>query len=454
MTYIESLEKFGLSDDYTLEDLKAKYRNLIKTYHPDLFLRDSIEYENALEETQSINIAYGILEEHLNRNREDVVNKSNDIHYVLKVFQIMKNYVARVFEISILFPGLLFKIRELLKMQFHLSSYSNMVEVDQKLEEFRHSVVEINKLIEKRVYDLNNVNYEDYKDASVDYDKPIYEFWHSINERVSKRDSKSEKFKKLLKKETSAYQSYPFFRYIKGIIEELVTEMVNELENGNKVIDELVVLFNERIKDEYNKCSQIMSLVYRFDKGVLNIEDLNRLDDIVLNYSKYGYKRSLSIIESIRQRLENDLNISDDVEVYVKKNSSFLGPDFVFKVLNDDEKFFYFITPNNKLSILDAGIYSWVNTIYVSLEEFIKGSQFLGAKADTGHEECELLYDNNNSVVVRHKDGSISLESLRDFTLKKSPIDYVSYEDFSREILLKFYEAQLSTDNFSKSKRL
>ena len=132
MTYIESLEKFGLSDDYTLEDLKAKYRNLIKTYHPDLFLRDSIEYENALEETQSINIAYGILEEHLNRNREDVVNKSNDIHYVLKVFQIMKNYVARVFEISILFPGLLFKIRELLKMQFHLSSYSNMVEVDQK----------------------------------------------------------------------------------------------------------------------------------------------------------------------------------------------------------------------------------------------------------------------------------------------------------------------------------
>ena len=75
-------------------------------------------------------------------------------------------------------------------------------------------------------------------------------------------------------------------------------------------------------------------------------------------------------------------------------------------------------------------------------------------KSDTPHDACELHYDKNNSVVVRHKDGSISLESLRDFTLKKSPIDYVSYEDFSREILLKFYEAQLSTDNFSKSKRL
>ena len=62
MSYKEALEFFGLTSDYTIEELKKKYYPMIREIHPDANL-DAIE--DATLKSQVINQAYMILKNKL-----------------------------------------------------------------------------------------------------------------------------------------------------------------------------------------------------------------------------------------------------------------------------------------------------------------------------------------------------------------------------------------------------
>ena len=62
MTYFDALSKLNLKPDFTEEELKRSYRQLMKKYHPDLFVNASMkEQRTAEEQTKEINGAYDII---------------------------------------------------------------------------------------------------------------------------------------------------------------------------------------------------------------------------------------------------------------------------------------------------------------------------------------------------------------------------------------------------------
>ena len=62
MTYFDALTKLNLNPNFTEEELKKAYRQLMKKYHPDLFINASIEEQKVAEEqSKEINEAYDII---------------------------------------------------------------------------------------------------------------------------------------------------------------------------------------------------------------------------------------------------------------------------------------------------------------------------------------------------------------------------------------------------------
>ena len=62
MTYFDALTKLNLNPNFTEEELKKAYRQLMKKYHPDLFINASIEEQKLAEEqSKEINEAYDII---------------------------------------------------------------------------------------------------------------------------------------------------------------------------------------------------------------------------------------------------------------------------------------------------------------------------------------------------------------------------------------------------------
>lgn len=73
----QALSFFELSNNYTEEDLKKKYRELMKENHPDYHMNASQEeYEQYNRKTQDINEAYEVLKRNLNRSTNRT-NQSN-----------------------------------------------------------------------------------------------------------------------------------------------------------------------------------------------------------------------------------------------------------------------------------------------------------------------------------------------------------------------------------------
>ena len=95
MKYGDALRILELDGDYTEEQLKKNYRNLMKKYHPDLHTKESEQEKLILEKrAKDINEAYEILaksikhrsnntktnssyETTLERTKKDVINKLN-----------------------------------------------------------------------------------------------------------------------------------------------------------------------------------------------------------------------------------------------------------------------------------------------------------------------------------------------------------------------------------------
>lgn len=69
MSFSKALSIFGLKSNYTEEDLKKRYRELVKENHPDYHMNASQkEYEQYNRKTQDINEAHEVLKRNLNRS--------------------------------------------------------------------------------------------------------------------------------------------------------------------------------------------------------------------------------------------------------------------------------------------------------------------------------------------------------------------------------------------------
>ena len=69
--YLESIGKLGLQPDFTLEELKKKWRELSKKYHPDKYATLDVDLQKLAEDKlKEINEAYDYLEKNFKNNNE------------------------------------------------------------------------------------------------------------------------------------------------------------------------------------------------------------------------------------------------------------------------------------------------------------------------------------------------------------------------------------------------
>ena len=70
--YLESIGKLGLQPDFTLEELKKKWRELSKKYHPDKYATLDVDLQKLAEDKlKEINEAYEYLNEHFEENKDN-----------------------------------------------------------------------------------------------------------------------------------------------------------------------------------------------------------------------------------------------------------------------------------------------------------------------------------------------------------------------------------------------
>ena len=65
-------ETLGITRDATERRVKASYRTLVKTYHPDRFCEGSKAHAEAEKRIREINAAYAVLSKPLSRARYDL----------------------------------------------------------------------------------------------------------------------------------------------------------------------------------------------------------------------------------------------------------------------------------------------------------------------------------------------------------------------------------------------
>jgi len=84
--YQEYLEIMNLSQNYSIDELKISYKNLIKKYHPDKYEGNELR-ELAEEKLKKINEAYSFLKERLENSKSTENMKEEDFFY--KTFEVI-----------------------------------------------------------------------------------------------------------------------------------------------------------------------------------------------------------------------------------------------------------------------------------------------------------------------------------------------------------------------------
>ncbi len=82
------LEKFGLNRNFTSEELKQAYKDLVQIWHPDRISNNPRLQKKTTIEIQKINNAYEILKQYLSYNEPISIKENKGIKYCLVLINI------------------------------------------------------------------------------------------------------------------------------------------------------------------------------------------------------------------------------------------------------------------------------------------------------------------------------------------------------------------------------
>ena len=105
MTFSKALSIFGIKNNYTEDELKKRYHELVKLYHPDYHMNTTEEKkEEYNRKTQDINEAYDVLKKNLNKREYEIMCLRYGLkngpmltqREVAKKLQISRSYISRL----------------------------------------------------------------------------------------------------------------------------------------------------------------------------------------------------------------------------------------------------------------------------------------------------------------------------------------------------------------------
>lgn len=209
-----------------------------------------------------------------------------DSEEVIKDFPFIKPYYDKYYE-------------ELENYEKNPIWYDTKEEIDESLKKFSDKIIKLNKMIKNDYCKKNGINFS----SELNYNMPLKKFYDNLKKFGEKY--KSILFKKELEEVIKEYEYYCYFENISGILEQLATKAYTKAKNRNfKNTEDIIVELHVQINEEFVKCAEVMTLAKSLTTGDIVFDEM--LKDIIDNYSKYGYTKSMQILNDISNNKINN----------------------------------------------------------------------------------------------------------------------------------------------------
>lgn len=459
LTYEESLKILNITENYTEEELKKNYRKYLKKMHPDVSVGKSKEEQEEMEyKSKQVIEAYTKLLKKLkgeyvyfpnssvntNKKSNNTSNNINIGEYKKQILKKISFYIKDIENINPIIPNFKDERIELLKYSTLIALFYNKKEgIDNEYKKFKNRVIKINKLIKEKLFEENKID-ENKLNITINYDQPVKKFYDEMEE-ISEKYGKKSKLKKQLEQEALSYEYYTYYTDIKDIINRLIEKALKKASIREfKNLDDIIVEFNTQILEEFDKCARVMIQINeKINNGNLDNDRLKELKDVKENYSKYGYTKSIEIIN--RPVVIHKTSTSQIKKtILIKKNIDAQCPDFILKTEIDDKIKYYFLYGESYCCQIEENSYNTelIKNNYITLKEFMEHSIYIGKigyKEYLGTNKIELLYVNKNILLTRIKgDEEILLDNINNYIITEERIEFKTYTELENELFSMF----------------
>ena len=318
MNYYDALTKLNLKTNFTEEDLKKAYRQLMKEYHPDLFANTSQEErESAEEKTKEINEAYDIICKSMkgqnsisNNNQKQDAKKAyidslynNLLSFTSKIdIPELKKYDTLIKDVIKLFR--LFAsdvVDENYKPKVDKLYYQHVALVKERFENLKQEFYSKNGLDENEISETLNYN------CSLDA------FYNQLL-NIEKKYNIERRLKTKLEQEVLQYTNYAGYSKIKNLVNLIKKQTISKI-----------------LKDE------ILRKGFRDNEESLSIKTvIARMHEEISNLfaTYHNYVKKINSLKETVEKINND-NIRNkfaNLEEQFNKGTSFANID---KLLNE-----------------------------------------------------------------------------------------------------------------------
>ena len=392
MNYSESLNLFGLTGGFTEENLRKKYLELSKKYHPDMGGSD--------EMMKKVNAAY-------------VALKGKTINYDFTYFNSLKEKLQKfvskkVYEFGSAEYECVNKINELVNSFAYISdkailnsAYNNILaKINSVLSEYRKTV--LNNIPEKflKKYDNNIVDCIDEFIKKVNVIKKDYEnIENTLNNIIQTLDITMNK--NTLEKITDMK---------KAILNDIIDDKINLQDGANKLRCEIMTMIMQKealdkeLEETYNTIlvnfnARMKELKFTDNEQIQTSLDILRdalaklqlVKENKLNKETLSSLRKLDFKVKVDFENANDKNgnqENDNYEIFITRDFNKDDPEFVIKLSNDG-KFIHFLrkyindfrkTEVDEFLISESNFYEK----YMRLDEFLNNAVFLNKYYSNG----------------------------------------------------------------------
>ncbi len=300
----------GISRNATLEEIKKKYKDLLKIYHPDT------PDTGSTTKTQEINIAYQEICKKLERKKNTF--KSEEAK---KDLSSIKNKKIRVIECYI-------SELDLLQLNYTLlvDYQEQIVNIVQNTRKIRNSddIVQVNSLYQETISQLNKLYWQIVKDfckknaIPAEFIQGEIRYNCKLNELINqlediKKEYKEKKIKDKIEEITNNYKSYTGYAFLEENIKSIIKNFVEK--EKEKELDQITMAplcqEIEALFARYYKNLEKINTILKEDLTEEETQEVKELNANILNanfnqmYRKWKAKRDKPIIMALFEEIRN-----------------------------------------------------------------------------------------------------------------------------------------------------
>lgn len=359
MNFNKALSILGLTSNYTEEELKKNYRQLVSKYHPDLYQNKSKkEIEKAEEKTKELNTAYEYLKKCLNDRKTS--SNSNEYSTRSAFNKIVNDYRDRlkkelerikneIYQINDTNEPLLKEVKEKILLIIKNNNLDNGYTINELNQIYKTTKENINKELKKyaenycKKYNLN------YNESFPKFDtlKTLHKFLvqhkkiTALLNLINKEYIKYEYYSgyDILFEELFKVKSKVYFKYARKIENGLLTDSEEILKEINEALLKVFEDYYSRLstlnelKEKYKSAtdSEIIRILKLLEEKIADPSTFNMLLQNLKNHTERrlpstshkitdeDYKSFLKHLKSKKEQYNNNYIYNKDEEIFKHK---------------------------------------------------------------------------------------------------------------------------------------